>query len=157
MLKDIFIDHNVAKNFSNPLDDEYKKLVKWLIRYDERSPLNNAYLAVSYKLLGEYCPSPGHPHSSTNIIIIIDKFTKQGRLNRISNSAIKNFQRKYFKKHIVRGLRCNPPDRDHIPVVMLSDRKYALSRDTKFRYDVNNFPRFSALAAKRPQDIPYDQ
>ena len=157
MLKDIFIDHNVAKNFSNPLDDEYKKLVKWLIRYDERSPLNNAYLAVSKKLLGEYCTSPGHPHSLTNIIIIIGTFTKQGRLNNIDNSAIKNFQRKYFKKHIVQRLRCNPPDRDHIPVVMLSDRKYALSRDTKFRYDVNNFPGFSALAAKCPQDIPYEQ
>jgi len=28
--KDIFIDTNIAKNFTNPLDPEYKKLVFWL-------------------------------------------------------------------------------------------------------------------------------
>ena len=112
---------------------------------------------MSNKLIVEYCTSPGHPHSSTNIIIIIDIFTKQGRLNKISNRDIKNFQRKYFKRHIVRRFSSNPPDWEHIPVVMLSDRKYALSRDAGFRNDVNNFPGFSALAAKRPQDIPYDQ
>lgn len=157
MFKDIIIDHNVAKNFSNPLDNEYKNFVKWLIRYDVRNPLNNAYLAVSNKLLGEYCTSPGYPHSLTNIIIIIDTFMKQGRLNKISNSAIKNFKRKYFKKHVIRKFTCNRRDWEHIPVVMLSDRKYALSRDANFRNDVNNFTGFSALAVKRPQDIPYDQ
>lgn len=30
MKKDIFIDNNIASKFSNPLDPEYKKLIKWL-------------------------------------------------------------------------------------------------------------------------------
>jgi len=34
MKKDIFIDNNIAKNFTNPLDGEYKKLVQWLMRYN---------------------------------------------------------------------------------------------------------------------------
>jgi len=157
VLKDIFIDNNIAKNFSNPLDCEYKKFIKWLLKYNPKNPLKNAYLVVSNKLLCEYSRTAGYPHSSINIIIIIDKCTREGRLNKISNSDIKNFKQKHFKKHVVQRLTCNKSDWDHIPVVMLSERKYALSLDTNFRRDINNFPGFSALAAKRPQDIPYEQ
>ena len=46
MLKDIFIDSNVAKNFANPLDPEYKKLVNWLMNFDEDNQTNNAHLVV---------------------------------------------------------------------------------------------------------------
>lgn len=156
MLKDIFIDNNVAKNFANPLDSEYKNLIAWLIRHDVKNSLNDACLAVSNKLLCEYSRTSGYSQSLTNITVIIDILTREGRVNKISNDSIKNFKHKYFKNYVVRRLTCNPSDRDHIPVVMLSDRKYALSLDGKFRNDINNFPRFSALAAKRPQDIPYE-
>jgi hypothetical protein len=51
--KDIFIDNNIAKNFSNPLDPDYKKLIKWLREFNDDDPKihNNAYLMVSNKLL----------------------------------------------------------------------------------------------------------
>jgi len=38
---------------------------------------------------------------------------------------------------------------------MLSVRKYALSHDTAFRDDVNDFPGYRARAEIRPRDIPY--
>ncbi len=157
MLKDIFIDNNVAKNFANPLDEEYRKLVKWLIKFDRANSVDNAYIAVSNKLLGEYSRTTGSSHSATNIIIIVAKCTQEGRLNKISNRDIRNFQKKYFKEHIVKKFTCNRNDWDHIPVVLLSDRKYVLSLDGNFRKDVNKFPGFSAKAVRRPQDLSYDK
>lgn len=52
--KDIFIDNNITKNFCNPLDPEYKKLIKWLMAFDEQDKAKNAYLVISNKLLAEY-------------------------------------------------------------------------------------------------------
>jgi hypothetical protein len=43
MMKDIFIDNNIAKNFTLPYDDSYKNLLAWL--YQEGA------LVVSQKLL----------------------------------------------------------------------------------------------------------
>jgi hypothetical protein len=43
-MKDIFIDNSIAKNFANPLDPEYKKLVAWLMRYDQSHKSINAIL-----------------------------------------------------------------------------------------------------------------
>jgi hypothetical protein len=42
MLKDIFIDNNIAKNFCNPVDPEYKNLVV---------PLNylDGYIRIAYQ------------------------------------------------------------------------------------------------------------
>ena len=57
MKKDLFIDNNIAKNFSNPQDEEYIKLTKWLINFDSsdiENKDNYAHLVVSKKLLGEY-------------------------------------------------------------------------------------------------------
>ena len=158
MLKDIFIDTDVIPKLSNPLDYEYKRFIKWLLNYDRNNNLNNAYLVVSSGLLGEYSRSLRNSHlSSNNFCVIIDMFSRQGRFHSITNRRIKAFKQKFFKKHVLRRLTSSKNDRDHIPVVMLSDRKYALSLDANFRRDINNFPRFSARAAKRPQDIPYDR
>ena len=79
MLKDIFIDNNIAKNFGNPLDIEYKKLQNWLVD----NP--NAYLVVSNKLLAEYYRSVGQSYYKNSIPSIIDKLTREGRLIKISN------------------------------------------------------------------------
>lgn len=158
MIKDIFVDTNVIPKFSNPLDSEYKKLIKWLLSYDQNNESDNAYLAVSNKLKGEYSRSLRNSYLQTNnFCIIIDVLSKQGRFNIISNRRIEKFKQKHFKKHVVRKLTCSRNDWDHIPVVMLSDRKYVLSLDNDFRRDVNQFPGFPALAAGRPQDIPYDR
>ena len=157
MLKDLFIDNNVAKNFANPLDPEYKKLIQWLMTFDKSDLAACPHLVVSRKLLVEYKRSTGNAYSSTNITIIVAKLTREGRIVLISNQEIKQFKRKHFTKTVERKLTCNMEDRDHIPVVLLSHRKYALSLDKAFVNDINCFPGFKALAARRPQDLPYDQ
>jgi hypothetical protein len=155
--KDIFIDNNIAKNFSNPIDPEYKKLIKWLIEFNSDSKNNNAHLVVSQKLLAEYYRTMGHAASGNNIAVIINLLTQQGRLNRISNDQIKEFKQSQFTKKVERKLISNKEDREHIPVVLLSDRKYALTLDEKFTTDLVNFPSFTALVGKKPSDIPYDK
>ena len=155
MRRDIFIDNNVAKNFSNPLDPHYKGLVKWLFEFDETNPPANAHLAVSKKLLAEYSRTSGQSPSGTNIVVIVGTMQRQGRLFTVSNSQIREFKRQYFTKRVVRNMQCNAEDRDHIPVVLLSDRKYAISRDRKFVQDLVAFPGFSVRVVGRPQDIAY--
>lgn len=155
MIKDIFIDNViVTRHFSNPPKRHYKKLIAWLRRFDVKQPHNNAYLVVSNKLLAEYYGTCSYSNSGINMPTIIDMLTRQGRLNRIKNDKIKGFKQKYFKKHI--KLRCNPKDKNHIPIIMLSHRKYALTADGDFCYDINHFPRFGAKAACGPQHLPYD-
>lgn len=157
MRKDIFIDNNVTKNFANPLDPEYKKLIQWLIAFNPNDEAENAYLTVSNKLIAEYMRTSGSASSLTNITVIINKMTKEGRLVKVSNEEIKDFKRKYFKKKIIRNFTCNKEDQEHIPVVLLSHRKYALSLDDKFINDLINFPGFAVLAAKRPENLPYNR
>lgn len=157
MKKDIFIDTNIAKNFSNPMDVEYKNLIRWLMKYHPQNVIGNAYLMVSNKLLGEYSRSISSPTGGTNIWVIIDKLTREGRLIKTRNEDIKEFQRKHFTNKVVKALRSNKEDHDHIPVVLLSDRKYALSRDDDFIYDLVHFPGFKARAEKRPEKLPYDE
>ena len=157
--KDIFIDNNIAKNFSNPLDPEYKKLIKWLVEFslDPKKCHNNAYLVVSKKLLAEYYRTMGHAASGNNIAVIINLLNQQGRLIQISNDQIKEFKQKYFTRKVEKCLVSNKEDREHIPVVLLSDRKYALTLDEKFTTDLIKFPSFTATVGKKPTDIPYDK
>jgi hypothetical protein len=155
MPKDIFIDNTIAKNFSNPVDPSYKALIVWLIKYDPSLGEDNAHLVLSQKLLREYKATAASSPSSTNIVVIVDKLSREGRRVWISNQQIKDFRRRHFTKRIVRQLRCNHEDRDHIPAVLLSDRKYALSIDQAFVHDINNFPGFVARAATRPEHLPY--
>jgi hypothetical protein len=157
--KDIFIDNNIAKNFSNPIDPEYKKLIKWLIEFNPNPKKHddNAYLVVSQKLIAEYYRTMGHAASGNNIAVIINLLTQQGRLNRISNEQIKEFKQEHFTKKVERKLVSNKEDREHIPVVLLSDRKYALTLDEKFTADLVKFPSFTVTVGKKPSDIPYDK
>lgn len=155
MTKDIFIDNNVAKNFANPLDPEYKKLVEWLRRFNADDLPNNAHLVVSNKLLAEYSRTAGAAHSVSSIPVIIDKLTKEGRLIKINNADIREFKNNHFTRRVVRNLTCNQEDRDHIPVVLLSYRKYALSLDHNFCRDLINFPGFVVRVENRPENLPY--
>ena len=50
MLKDLFIDNNVAKNFANPLDPEYKKLIQWLMTFDKSDLAACPHLANSISI-----------------------------------------------------------------------------------------------------------
>ena len=78
-------------------------------------------------------------------------------LNKISNEHIKEFKRQYFTKKTKKKLTCNEEDQEHIPVVLLSYRKYVLTLDQKFTDDLLNFPGFSVLVCAKPQDLPYDK
>lgn len=156
MVKDIFIDNNVAKNFANPLDPEYKKLIEWLMRFDGNNLPINAHLVVSQKLLVEYISSAGAAYSATNITVIINKLTREGRLVKIGSQVIKDFQRAHFTSKVIRSFKCNRKDRDHIPLVLLSYRKYALSLDQNFSRDLINFPGFVVRVESRPENLPYE-
>ena len=155
MKKDIFIDNNIACRFANPMDPEMKKLINWIMKNEEGSD-DNAILVVSDKLLHEYMASSQGAYDSTSIPMIVDKLTKEGRLLKISNAEIKEFQCTYFKKKVEKALRSNQEDRNHIPVVLLSDRKFALTNDEKFTYDLEHFPGFQVLVSSRPENLPYE-
>ena len=51
----------------------------------------------------------------------------------------------------------NRSDHDYIKIVMMSDRKLALSGDNKLRRDINDFPRYGARAYRHPGDFDYRQ
>lgn len=154
MKKDIFIDNNVACRFSNPMDPEMIKLVAWLMD-NTADIVNRAILVVSKKLLEEYSSSCRGAASNTAIPSIVDNLQRNDRLSFISNKRIKNFQKKYFTKKVEKHLRSNAEDREHIPVVLLSDRKYALTNDSNLAEDLRSFPGFSPVVSSRPEDIPY--
>ena len=63
------------------------------------------------------------------------KLTRERRLTKITNADIKGFQNKYFTKTVERTLRSNQENRNHIPVVLLSERKFALTNDRNFTFD----------------------
>ncbi len=160
MKKDIFIDNNIASRFKNPTDPEYKKLIEWLRKYEEpdaNKEDNNAYLVVSNKLLSEYMRSNLNIKDGQNIIQLISKLQSKGRLIFVKNEQIKEFKRVYFTKKVEKKLTCNQEDREHIPLVLLSNRKYALSIDDAFVSDLINFPGFVVTACKRPEDLPYHE
>lgn len=158
MKKDIFIDNNIASRFKNPADPEYIKLRDWLVLFreiNEGEEDTNAHLVVSQKLLGEYNRSNYNNKEGQNITAIISRLQKQGRLIFVKNQEIKDFQQEHFTKKTLKQLSCNQEDREHIPVVLLSHRKYALSIDDAFVNDLLNFPKFQVLACKRPEEMPY--
>lgn len=146
MPKDIFVDNDVAKNFANPLDPHYKKFIEWL--QDE------GWLVITNKILVEYCRTCSGCSSLTNVVAIINRLTRDGRILRVSNDQLKAFD---FPPKIERRLRSHSKDHDHIKAVIISHRRYALSREWNVCYDINHFPGVPARAARRPQDIPYNK
>ena len=158
MKRDIFIDNNIASRFSNPADPEYRRLTEWLMNnhdIEEGNEDDRAFLVVSKKLLAEYFRSCRNDFGKTSIPMIVDKLTKEGRLVNITNQMIKDFKDTHFTNAVVRKLRSNNEDRDHIPVVLLSERKFALTYDTNFTYDLEHFPGFTVIVKNRPEDIDY--
>jgi len=145
-MKDVFIDNCSATRFNNKMESEYLDLYLWLLR--------EGVLVVSDRLICEYSRSnSGYSMSGSNILILISELNKKGRLYKIGKDQIKEFIRKHFKKSL--KLRSNVKDHQHIPVVMLSNRKLALSLDGNFRYDINNFPKFKAEAYEFPSEANY--
>jgi predicted nucleic acid-binding protein len=156
MKKDIFIDNNIAsKYFSTPTDEEYKKLIDWLGTHNKVED-KDAYLVVSPYLIREYNESNRNARSETNILNILIQLTKQGRLVHFTKKDIEAFQQKYFSNKVLKKLRTkDTKDRNHIPAVLLSDRKMALSEDNNFLSDLQEFPDFEPIIAKRPENLNY--
>jgi hypothetical protein len=146
MPADIFVDNNIAMNFCNPVEDEYKRFIQWLV--------TRGYLVVSQKLLSEYVSSTGASPATTNICAIVDRLTRDGRLIKIKNSELRSFK---FSKSIERSLRSNKKDWNHLKTILLSHRKYAITMDNDFTFDVNHFPKHNARAAHCPSLVPYDE
>src|SRR5271154_1635534 len=103
MPKDVFVDNNVAKNFCNPVDQNYKDFITWL--RDEGS------LVVTNKIRGQFVGSTGGSASATNIVVIIDRLTRDGRLIKFSPQQLKGL---IFKPRTKRALRSNRKDHPHI-------------------------------------------
>jgi len=143
-MKDIIVDNTVAKNFSNPLDPNYKEFIRWLS--------NTGVLVVTQRLIAEYSRTCAASGSNTSMPVLIDHLQRNGRLKKFSNTMLRNFR---FTERIRRSLRSNGEDHDTIKAVMLSVRKFALSHDTNLRHDINKFPGHRARAERRPQDLPY--
>lgn len=140
--KDIFIDTNVAKNFINPLDPEYKKLVLWL--------RNEGTWIVNQKLLVEY------GRTNQTILVLINELQKQGRIIKYEKSELDAIK---FKKTYQKNLKSNSEDWVHLKTVWLSVRKIGIIIDSGLRDDVNNSPLQSGIqpkAVSRPQNIDYE-
>jgi hypothetical protein len=156
-MKDIFIDNDVTtKHFSNPIDKDYKNLIDWLRTFNNDVE-NDAHLVLSNFILREYHESNKNPNSQTNIISIIDEMIKNNRVKRIGNKDIQDFQTRYFTKKTLKKLTSNAKDRNHIPAVLLSERKIALSEDSRFLNDLLQFSGFSPIVAfsPNPEKLPY--
>lgn len=148
-MKDIFVDNNIAKNFATPKDIEYKKFIDWLMK--------RGCLVASIKLIHEYNRTCSDSYSCTSIAVIINRLISDKRIRIFRKIQIGNFKRIYYKSSVRRMLRSGYFDREyHIPTVLMSNRKYALVNDNNLRHDLNNFPGFTVLAEKRPEDLPYD-
>jgi hypothetical protein len=88
MIKDLFVDNNVAKNFKNPADPEYRKLMDWLF--------HEGHLVLTQKLLSEYLSS-NQGNFGQSIITIVNKLTIEGRIVKFSTEELKALT---FKKKL---------------------------------------------------------
>lgn len=147
MIKDLFVDNNVAKNFKNPADPAYQRLMKWLF--------TAGYLVITPKLLAEYHAS-NQGNFGQSIFTIIDQLTRDGRLVKISTEEMKAV--KFPKRLNEKCLKLNK-DYWHLKAILLSNRKMAIIIDKAFRDAVNNHPKFNdiqACAVSRPEEIDYE-
>ncbi|WP_179333159.1 hypothetical protein [Winogradskyella costae] len=152
-MKDIFIDNNIAKDFATPINPDYKELIRWLITYNNNE--DDAYLVLSQKLMNEYIASSQSCFKSTAITLIVDKLTKEGRINSFENKEIKAFISTFYKAKVLKKLLSNHKDRFHIPIVVLSNRQIALTIDANFAHDLVNFPKSNVTVSDCPSKINY--
>ncbi|MCY7360421.1 MAG: hypothetical protein LH609_23775 [Rudanella sp.] len=147
MIKDLFVDNNIAKNFKNPADPEYERLIKWLFE--------KGHLVLTQKLLKEYHDS-NRGNYGQSILSIIARLTKEERIVMISNEQLEILR---FSKTIDK--KCLKLNKDywHLKAILLSNRKMAVIIDKAFRDAVNCHPKhegIQACAVARPEEIDYE-
>lgn len=141
MKPDLFVDSNVSGHFARPVRPDYKALVKWLC--------DEGCLVVCSSLIQEYGAAVRGSSSPTTLVAIVDRLQRDGRLRRFSKKKLQAFP---LRKHAPRRLRSNRADHDFIKVVLLSDRKLALSEDKKLTQDINSC---GARCGSTPSEIAY--
>ena len=161
-MKDILIDNNVAKNFATPIDPHYKDLIEWINEFDEdlikEEPdriYDYAHLVVSQKLLVEYKKSSRDCAKLNAIPNIINRLTREGRLQKKTKEEIEEFKSNYFSKRVLKGLLSNQEDHCHIVSVLISNRKMCLTYDDNLSKDLNDFPGHQVTVEKRPENLNY--
>ncbi len=161
-MKDIFIDNNIAKNFATPVDPHYKELIQWINEFDERLVENDpekindfAHLVVSQKLLVEYLQSSGDCSKPNAMPSIINRLTREGRLQKKTKDEIEEFQLKNFTKKILNNFLSNKKDHWHIATVLISNRKFCLSYDDNLIRDLSGFPGHVVIITNRPEKLKY--
>ncbi len=142
MKPDLFVDSNVSGHFAKPVRTDYKTLIEWL--HDE------GCLVVCPSLIREYHDAVRGSSVPTTLVAIVNRLQRDDRLRRFSKKELQAFP---LREHVRRQLRSNRADHDLIKVVMLSDRKLALSKDRKLAQDINDFP--GARCEDAPSKIPY--
>lgn len=126
-MNDIVIDTNVARLFDAPADEKLKTLFIWLV--------DKGWLAVSQHLLNEYSRQ-----GNRLLAVLIRDLAERGRLNRIANAELKEFQ---SDKHF--AYCCNNGDIKNARTVFLSRRKILVSFDGNLRKDVNGFKKIDGI------------
>ena len=141
---DLFVDADRSGHFSRPVDPAYRKLIDWL--------RSDGHLVVCQSLLREYHDAVRGSSVPTTLVALVEHLQRLGRLKHFGKGAIEAFR---IKKRISRGLRSQQKDRDHMKIVLLSDRKLGISGDIDFCHDVNNYPGYSANVRRHPSEVPY--
>lgn len=141
---DLFVDADRSKYFSRPVDPRYRKLIEWL--------RSDGQLVVCASLIREYEGAVRGSTSPTTLVALVNHLQRDGRLKRFDRRALNAFR---IRKHVEKRLRSGMKDRDHLKIVLLSDRKLGVSGDGNFRRDVNNFPGYSAVVRRHPSEVPY--
>jgi hypothetical protein len=157
MKKDIFIDNNIACLFASTTNQHCIELIVWLLNNDMENPENNGYLMISDELRKEYFRSNSGCDKKFSIIMVYFQLQKDGRLHGKSKEELAAFKRTNMPKKCWNKLNSKESDREHIPLVFLSDRKLVLSNDTEFLNDLINFPKFGkdVRYSRTPEGLEY--
>ena len=142
---DLFVDADRSKYFSRPVDPVYRKLIDWL--------RSDGHLVVCASLIREYHRAVRGSTSPTTLVALMNHLQIHGRLKGFGKRELERFR---IKNHVERKLRSQMKDRDHLKIVLLSDRKLGISGDGEFRHDVNNYPGYSPIVRRHPSEVPYD-
>ena len=145
MKPDLFIDSNISGHIAKPPDDHYRDLIRWLFA--------EGCLVICRSLRREYCDAVrGSGLGRMTLPVIVGQLTRAGRLKRYSKKDLKRF---LIKERVAKRLLSNRADHDYIKIVMMSDRKLALTEDKKLRRDINDFPKYRARGYRHPADFNY--
>lgn len=138
-MADIFIDAQIANKLAK--GSEYRDFIQWL--------MTDAVLMISDKLLKEYCGGNAGCGKATAILTIVALAQSQNRIKKIPLETLTKFKKDFIddgKRKIKSNgqkLLSNWKDWWHFPLVFNAPRKLGIVADLKFKYDLENFPRFS--------------